>query len=410
MSPPAADALRWVVQASQRLPVPDEEQAGRLSETFLAGIGGTGAFNDALVALGPLTLDSPVAQSPVRAEATIRYAGGLLTTVVQLDGAGRVAGLRFLPHQPDPRSWPELDAQLRRLAPWTSYASAVIGPDGRCRLVHGVDERVRRPLGSAFKLYVLGALARAVEQGRVAWDEPLAVRDDWKSLPSGRLQDAPAGTVLPLRRYAELMIAISDNTATDHLIHRLGRAAVQAQFVRFSHRRPAVNGPLLTTRELFVLKGARYPALADEWLSLPRRLRATALPALGQVPTARVRSWSAPRHIDTIEWYASPADICHAFAGLARQGADPRLAAVDAALSGPDGGLRLDRSRFPAVWYKGGSEPGVLTLNHLVRTAAGATVLSSVMVADPGQALDEPAVQVRATAIARAGVRLAAGE
>ncbi|MGH3759137.1 hypothetical protein [Actinophytocola sp.] len=50
-------------------------------------------------------------------------------------------------------------------------------------------------MGSAFKLYVLGAVA----EGRPSWDRELAIREDRKSLPSGAPQDEPPGTRSPLR-------------------------------------------------------------------------------------------------------------------------------------------------------------------------------------------------------------------
>ena len=68
-------------------------------------------------------------------------------------------------------------------------------------------------IGSAFKLYVLGALARAVADGDATWQERLAIRDAWKSLPSGAMRDEPAGSAFTLRHYAEQMISVSDNTA-----------------------------------------------------------------------------------------------------------------------------------------------------------------------------------------------------
>lgn len=87
-----------------------------------------------------------------------------------------------------PSSWQELDTVLARLAPEVSFAAMTIGPDGR-RLVHGVNATTARPLGSSFKLYVLGALAHAIRGHTASWDQHLAIRDQWKSLPSGLLQN-----------------------------------------------------------------------------------------------------------------------------------------------------------------------------------------------------------------------------
>jgi len=38
---------------------------------------------------------------------------------------------------------------------------------------------------------------------------------------------------------------------------------------------------------------------------------------------------------------------------------------------------------FPTVWSKPGSEPGVMSLNYLVRTATGRTLVASLTVSDP---------------------------
>ena len=83
-------------------------------------------------------------------------------------------------------------------------------------------------VGSAFKLYVLDALGRAVASGRVSWDQLLTVTACVKSLPSGVLETVPDGTRVPVRRAADEMISISDNTAADLLIARVGRTAVDS--------------------------------------------------------------------------------------------------------------------------------------------------------------------------------------
>ena len=44
------------------------------------------------------------------------------------------------------------------------------------------------------------------------------------------------------------MIAISDNTATDHLIDLVGRDRVEAALTVFGHSDPAMTVPFLTTR------------------------------------------------------------------------------------------------------------------------------------------------------------------
>jgi hypothetical protein len=391
----ARQQLAWLVDASARAPVPAAEQHQHLAPEFLAAIGGPDGFNAVLQQVGPLTLDRVVTDAPTFVAAVTDGRDTTFLTTVTVDGTGLVIILLFAP---EPSSWAELDAGLRALAPQVAFASATVDGSGRCQVVHGVSADVARPLGSGFKLWVLDALGRAVADGRAAWDQRLAIRDEWKSVPTGVLQDEPAGTRLPLRRYADLMISISDNTATDHLIRLLGRGTVAG-------RAPRGNAPFLTTREMSTLKGHRYPTLADAYLALPPPRRAAVLPAIGRIPLSDVEVWAEPRKIDTIEWFGSPLDVCHVYADLWRQSRRSGLAPIGRAMSINDGGIGLDRRLYPTVWFKGGSEPGVLTLNYLVRTSDGRTVVSSFMLADPGRAFDA-SIKVLALALVRGGIRL----
>lgn len=399
----AEQHLAWVMDITGRLPVTEAEILEHLSEGLLTSIGGQEQFNAVLVQFGPLTVREVLRTSPTSVEAL----AGEYKVTLRTDAAGMIGTLAFAPYVPAPTSWSELDGRLRTLAPRASFTASVLdGAD--CRPVHQVGGDTVHPLGSAVKLYILGALGEHIAAGRATWDTELAIREDWKSLPTGRLQDEPAGTRLPLRTYADLMMSISDNTATDHLIHYLGRSAVSHQLTTFGNSVPPMNRPLITTRELFTLKGFHYPKLADTYLSLPRKLRAAMLPALGAVPRERIEEWTEPRDIDEIEYFGTPDDVCRAFAGLWRQHTRPDQAPIHAALSIEDGGIGLSRSRFPTVWFKGGSEPGVLTMNHLAATADGRVVMTSVMLADPDSEID-PALTFEVLALARGGLSLAAG-
>jgi hypothetical protein len=269
--------------------------------------------------------------------------------------------------------------------------------DNGCTPVHEVDADRRNPLGSAFKLYVLGALERTTTD----WSTNLPIREEWKSLPTGVLQDRPAGTDVTLRQHADLMISISDNTATDHLVHHVGRDAVRRQMAATGNRDPR-NDALLTTRELFVLKGFRYPKLADTYLSVFRPLRPALRPALAAVPRTAIQPWTEPRDLDSIEWFGSANDMCRVLASL-DAAHSPR---VDEAMSIEDAGIGLDRTEYPEIWFKGGSEPGLLVLNHLARTDDGRTVVATVMLSDPDKAL-APAAAVEALALVRGGIELA---
>jgi beta-lactamase class A len=401
--PTVGSQFAWLLDASSRAPVPATELQSHLDATLLAAIGGADGFNQVLQQIGPLTAGPLTAQSATELRRVVSSRSGDLLAKLDVDAAGLLAGILITPYLTAPTSWAQLDASLRTLAPRVSFAAARISPSG-CSLVHGVDPATARPLGSAFKLYVLGALAREVREGRLSWDTKLALNPAWKSLPSGVLQDQPDGTVYPLAQYADYMISISDNTAADHLLHEVGREQVRRQFALFGNTAP--NAPVLTTRELFVLKGWHYPATAKAYAALPAKLRSLTLPALDRVPLTAIRIWQQPEMIDQLEWSGSPMDMCRALAGLWDQH-DPQ---VNDALTINDGGLGLPAAQFPTVWFKGGSEPGVFTLNYLARTAGGSLVTASLMLSDPRHPLDETAVAGPALALLRGALQLASGQ
>ena len=335
------------------------------------------------------------ARDPAALAAVASFGGQQLTVNIAVDRAGLIAGLLLTPYQPPPASWGQVDRQLAALAPDVSLLAARVSPGGVCTPVHQVAAAAARPLGSMFKLFVLGALARQVAAGRVSWDQNLTVTGAVKSGGSGSLQDDPDGTRLPVRQTAAMMISISDNTAADMLIHLVGRPAVQAQDRQWSAH-ATLNVPFLTTREAFLLKYL-YPALAQRYLSLAPGQRAAFLASsvdplpfsLAQLQNAD--SGSLPADIDTIEWFASPDDICRAFAGLQQLAARPALAPLGPVLSANPGGTELDPAQWPTIWFKGGSEPGVLTLGYLATDSKGQTFVVVAMLSDPAATLSASA-------------------
>lgn len=388
---PTERQLAWLLAISQRLPAAEPELREHIAAPVLDAIGGAAGFNETLASVAPLSAARPVEHEPNAVTAVVDER---LLVRLHTDAAGLVDGLRFSPYAPSPATWSELDSRLSALAPRVSYAASLV--DNGCAPVHQVDADRKNPLGSAFKLYVLGALERATTD----WRTNLPIREEWKSLPTGVLQDRPAGSPVSLQEHADLMISISDNTATDHLIHHVGRDAVLARMRATGNADPR-NFPLLTTRELFVLKGFQYPRFADTYLSLPRALRPVLRPALAAVPRAAIQPWTEPRNLDDIEWFGSADDMCRALASLDAM----RSPRVDHALSIEDAGIGLDRTKYPEVWFKGGSEPGLLVLNHLARTADGRTVVASVTLSDPDGEL-APAAAVEALALVRGGIEL----
>jgi beta-lactamase class A len=221
--------------------------------------------------------------------------------------------------------------------------------DGQERAALAPDQSFA--VSSGFKLAVLAALAEEIAAGRRAWQDVVALQPGWKSLPSGLLQEWPDGAPLTLHTLATLMIARSDNTAADGLIHLLGRDAVE----RFAPR----NRPLLTTREWFTLTLSEDPT----WLARYRAGDETARRAvLADVRSAPLPDQSRLAHkpvVLDVEWLFTPRELC----ALMGRIADLPLLHV---AHGP-----IDADRWQRVAFKGGAEPGVLSVTAELQAETG---------------------------------------
>jgi beta-lactamase class A len=94
-------------------------------------------------------------------------------------------------------------------------------------LSHRADEPVNT--ASTYKLPLLVHLALSVAEGELSWDLPLRLTDALKSRGSGVLRSLTPGLELPLRDVCHLMIALSDNTATDMIVDRFGLEGANAR-------------------------------------------------------------------------------------------------------------------------------------------------------------------------------------
>jgi hypothetical protein len=268
----------------------------------------------------------------------------------------------------------------------TFRGSAAEMVDGQCVTIESVNETEPAPLGSVVKIYVLAAIGEAIRSGDLSWDDEVVIRDELKSLPTGILQDSESGDTVSLLEAAELMISISDNTATDHLINLVGREAVESVMADFGHSRPELNIPFLDTRELFALKIGPASGLSVQWLGGDEQSRRAILDQIADITPADlpVLEWTEPIEPDTIEWFASPDDLC-TLAGLITVLSDsvPEIGGILSI----NPGVPADPGAWDRIWFKGGSEPGLAAMWWVTETD-GRVFITAGSVVNPGQTFD----------------------
>ncbi|MER5320446.1 Cpe/LpqF family protein [Streptosporangium roseum] len=388
---PAGRQLSWYLDAVPRVPIAESELKEHFSADFLTSIPADD-LNAFTGRLKGMTLEKLTTVKPDLLVGQVTIAGQGFVLTISVDGDGKINTLRVAPPEtpvpPAPGSWNELDGRLRKAAPEVGFLAAEIGSRGQCKIIHAVAPDRPRPLGSIFKLYVLGAVAQKIHDGGLSWNTELTIKPEWKSLGAGGLTDRPDNSTTTVHEAAKLMISISDNTAADILLHTVGRKAVEAKVRQWSGHAER-NIPFLTTRELFLLKGVNYPEQARSYLALsPAKKRAYLDGTVAGQSLSDIEFWDRPREIGTLEWFGSPRDVCRAYAGLTALNSRR----LHEAMSANAGSLQLDPAKWKAPWFKGGSEPGVLDLSYLARSTrktGGKTYVVTALTNDPRTALNE---------------------
>ncbi len=370
---PAGMQLQWLLVRlnSELKPIEPEEVDEHFSDEFLRAIPRqqvVGVLSD-VANSAPLSIIEIGTESATQLVALISTNAEPVLVTLGVDDRGLINLLSFEAgpslEERIPATWEQIDANLDALAPKAAYLVATADECDPLRSRHADDTLA---IGSTFKLYVLGATAMFVGLGDFGWNSEITIEEQLKSLPSGTLQDARAGSKVTVRNAAEAMISISDNTATDHLLHFIGRerAETPVQGIQYV---PEASLPLLSTREFFLFKLDLSPNEVATYASGTVPQRRAILDALaGKAPSLEAAStWTQPRYVESIEWFANAHELCQV---MKRLNKGPEGQVVAEILS-KNPGLPIDREAFPYVGFKGGSEPGVLQLTWLVRDAAG---------------------------------------
>jgi hypothetical protein len=391
-NPDVQAGIDWFVSILNGEELTEAEYDSRFTEEFRQQVPYEEGFQPVLDQFRPLvpyTVAERIGEG-TQGEAIIESAEGTkLRVQAELDDDGVFSTLLIQPAEEpsldDPPATVEEGFQrLATMGVFRGVAAEVV--DGECVPVEASAADEPAPIGSVFKLYVLTALGDAVQSGDVAWDDEIVIRDELKSAPSGVLQDRPDGETVTVLEAAELMISISDNTATDHLIDLLGRETVETALSTYGNTTPGLNTPLLGTRELMALKVGPASGLAVQWLEGDEEARRGILAQISGITPSDLplQEWVEPIDPDRLEWFASPNDLCTLALDLLDLASSvPEIGEILAV----NPGIPADPSTWDSIWFKGGSEPGLLAA-WWVTTSEGRTFVATGSVVNPDSVID----------------------
>ncbi|HJZ85708.1 MAG TPA: serine hydrolase [Polyangia bacterium] len=258
---------------------------------------------------------------------------------VSLNPRGEVEGIWVKPAPPKgPVSEVELRAALDALPAQASvYATVAERPEVAFR--HHADRAAN--LGSLFKVFLLARASELLAAGKISPSQRLRLDGSVRSLPSGLLQELDDGVQPTVNDVLKLMIAISDNTATDMVGRLLGWREVEKRLPGWGIKTPLI---LFSTRQLFALAYGRVPSLPPEPDARFALLRVMT-PALLRAAAVKAEA----------ELFAQPIDV----------------AALDAELKGSEGFEARKRVSHLLDWKATPEEMGGLLRAAATRALGG---------------------------------------
>lgn len=235
----------------------------------------------------------------------------------------------------------------------------------------GKNEKERFAIGSSFKLFILGTLADEVNADRRQFENIMRLKPEWVGPPSSEMGTWPMGSPVTLHTLALKMNAISDNTATDHLLHLLGREAIEKQMAVMGHAHPEWNRPLLSTREMTGLRDKATGMPGNEYAKLDEAAKRKFLTEkFGGGPDYEKMDFDTAAY-KLSEWFATPLDMAKALAWLKRNSEEKQPANPIRGILAAETKLNYDKQIWPYVGFKGGSEDQILCGNWLLKNKNG---------------------------------------
>ena len=312
----------------------------------------------------PIAVEKAVSMDGRSGSLALRFEKGVATVLLDVgaDPDARVIGLRLTGFEMADDSFDKVAAEIAALPGSSGFLVAEL--DGNTvRPVAAANSDQQFAVGSTFKLYVLDELAAQTAAKKRRWADVVPLSH--LSFSSMGTANWPKDTPVTLQSLANWMISVSDNSATDTLIHVLGREAIEARMGAAGHSAPSRNIPFLTTVEAFALKGNNFESERTAFIAgddaAQRKLIDANQSRLTLANVDGVSFAGGPRFIDSLEWFASPNDVARLMIDLRTRNSTTAMSAM-AINPGVNVGATRD---WAWLGYKGGSELGVISMSLL---------------------------------------------
>lgn len=241
----------------------------------------------------------------------------------------------------------DYDKILKEFNNLSSETSVYILKNNKEEII-SLNENKKMAVGSTFKIYVLKALYEQIESTNKDWNDIIKLREENISIPSGILQDWPINSPLTVSSLANLMISVSDNTATDHLIDYVGRDYLEEITGKN-------NTPFLKTSEFFKLKHKATSDVKNKYIEGSLEEKREIIKTVKGLQINKEDLSSEPTLINEVEWFFSTKELAKTIYELR----EAEKIQINSGLA--------NKNNWFKVGYKGGSEAGVLQYTHLLQ-------------------------------------------
>lgn len=269
---------------------------------------------------------------------------GSVTSKITVNSSNKISGLWFGSMT---LSQDDYDKILKEFNNLSSETSVYVLKNNKEEII-SLNENKKMAVGSTFKIYVLKALYEQIESTNKDWEDIIKLSGKNKSIPSGILQDWPLNSPVTVNTLANLMISVSDNTATDHLIDYVGREYLEEMTGKN-------NTPFLKTTEFFKLKHTATSDTKSKYIEGNLETKREIIDTIEGLQINAEDLSSEPTLIKEIEWFFSTKELAKTIYEL-RKAEELQI----------NSGL-ANKNNWFKVGYKGGSEAGVLQYTHLLQ-------------------------------------------